>query len=82
MADDEDPLKELDRVWEFITPRLVRAERVYNQALTSLWVGNAGAAVATLTFIGVTWQNKLFHHWLLLVPLCAFVFGLIAMGLA
>ena len=81
MADDEDHLQELERVWEFITPRLVRAERIYNQALRSIWVGNAGAAVATLTFIGVTWQNKSFHHWLLLVPLCAFVLGLIVMGL-
>jgi hypothetical protein len=35
MTDDEERQeRELERVWEFITPRLERAERAYSQALT------------------------------------------------
>jgi hypothetical protein len=44
----------------FLKPRLDRAEHLYGQAITSLWVGNAGAALATLSFIGATWKNGAF----------------------
>jgi hypothetical protein len=74
----------LERRGEFIRPRLDRAERAYTQAVNALWIANAGAAAATLAFIGGTWQNTkqntIFHHWLL-VPLCLFVVGLMSMAL-
>jgi len=77
---DDDGLAELERVQEFLTPRLDRAERLYTQALNGLWLGNAGGALATLTLTGVTLQGGTFHHWLM-VPLCFFLFGLMSMGL-
>lgn len=84
MTDDEErqerELSELERVREFLRPRLDRAERLYGQVFTSLWLGNAGAALATLTFIGSALQKGAFRHFLL-VPLGLFVLGLIAMGL-
>src|SRR5437667_8818847 len=63
----------------FLKPRLERAERVYGQATTSLWIGNAGAALATLSFMGATWKSDTFPKSLL-VPLGFFVAGVIAMG--
>jgi hypothetical protein len=76
----ERELSQLERVQKFVRPRLERAERAYSQALTSLWLGNAGAALATLSFIGAAWQKGTFHRSLL-VPLFSFVLGLILMGL-
>jgi hypothetical protein len=78
--DEERHLHELERLQEFIIPHLDRAGRAYTQALNSLWIANAGAAVATLAFIGGTWQIAIFHHWLL-VSLCFFVLGLVSMAL-
>ena len=63
----------------FLQPRLERAERAFGQAMTSLWVGNAGAALATLSFIGATWKNNAFPK-VLLWPLVLFVLGIIFMG--
>ncbi len=63
----------------FLNPRLQRAERAYGQALRSLWLGNAGAALATLSFIGATWDNGVFPE-ILLWPLAFFVAGIIPMG--
>ncbi|MGQ0664207.1 MAG: hypothetical protein ACT4P2_11610 [Pseudomonadota bacterium] len=48
-------LRELEQVAEFLKPILERTVKVYDHAITSLWVGNAGAALATLAFIGTTW---------------------------
>lgn len=67
------------QVQSFLKSRLERAERAYGQALTSLWVGNAGAALATLSFIGATWKSDTFPK-VLLWPLGFFVFGVISMG--
>jgi hypothetical protein len=64
---------------EFVGPRLQRAERIYNHALTSLWLGNAGAAIASLSFIGAAWHDGKFPH-ALMWPLSFFVVGLVAMG--
>jgi hypothetical protein len=87
MTDNDDELREFqlrefekfERVQEFLTPRLDRAERLYTQALDGLWLSNAGGALATLTFIGATWQSGAFRHWLM-VRLCFFLFGLLSMG--
>jgi len=76
----ERELADLERVQEFVRPRLERAVRAYSQAITSLWLGNAGAALATLTFVGGIWQKGAFHRCLL-VPLPLFVLGLISVGL-
>ena len=76
---DEQKLEDFERVQRAIKPRLERAGRAYSQALTSLWLGNAGAAIATLSFIGAAWHNGKFPHALLL-PLTLFVGGLISMG--
>jgi hypothetical protein len=80
MNDYKDRQRELAQLDLFRKPRLERAERAYTQAITSLWLGNAGAAIATLSFIGVVSKNGEFHRSLL-VPLGFFVLGLISMGL-
>ena len=72
--------REQERAFEFIQPRLERAERAYNQALTSLWLGNGGATVAVLSFIGAAWRQGTFPHQLLF-PLWCFILGLICMGI-
>ena len=63
----------------FLIPRLRRAQRLYSQAITGLLLGNAGAALATLSFIGATWHDGGFHK-ALLWPLAFFVLGLIVIG--
>ncbi|MPY76556.1 MAG: hypothetical protein GEU87_20145 [Alphaproteobacteria bacterium] len=70
-----------EQVNAFLRPRLERAERIYRQALTSLWVGNAGAALATLGFIGSTWKDGGFSR-ILIAPLGLFGFGLIFIGIS
>jgi hypothetical protein len=64
----------------YIRPIFRRTSRAYNQMLTSLWLGNAGASLATLTFIGGALQKGAFPRFLL-VPLWFFVSGLIFMGI-
>jgi hypothetical protein len=71
--------QEQQKAFEFVKPRLERAERAYNQALTSLWLGNGGATVAVLSFIGAAWRQGTFPHQLL-YPLWCFILGLISMG--
>jgi hypothetical protein len=60
--------------------RLDFAERLYSQAMNSLWLGNAGAALATLSFIGAAWKVETFPK-ILLAPLAFFLLGLISMGI-
>ncbi len=55
------------------------AKRAYRQMLTSLWLGNGGASLAVLSFIGVAWKDGKFPHQLLW-PLTCFVLGLGSMG--
>lgn len=78
-ADHEAQLVQLEQVQEFLKPRIERAERSYSQALTGLWLGNAGAALATLSLIGVLLKGSSFPK-VLLLPLGCFVLGIIAMG--
>lgn len=75
----ERQLRDFESVQRALRPRLERAAHAYSQSLTSLWLGNAGAAIATLSFIGAAWHNGNFPHALLL-PLTLFVLGLISMG--
>lgn len=87
---EESRERDFERVQAAIKPRLERAARAYSQSLTSLWIGNAGAAIATLSFIGAAWRNGkevgaatihpvTFPH-ALLIPLTLFVLGLISMA--
>jgi hypothetical protein len=73
-------LRELERVQDLLEPRLNRVERIYSQAQKSLWIGNAGAALAMLSLIGTTWRggppSRLF-----LLTLGFFIAGLILMGI-
>jgi hypothetical protein len=76
---DEKRQREFAQLHQFKRPRIERAERAYTQALTSLWFANAGAAIATLSFIGIILQKGVFHRSLL-VPLGFFLLVLISMG--
>jgi hypothetical protein len=81
MSDEqaENQLREQERVQQFLEPRLRRAERAYAQAVKSLWLGNAGAAVASLSFLGATWRSGSPPRMILL-SFALFVCGLIALG--
>lgn len=72
--------REQQQAFEFVKPRLERAERAYNQALTSLWLGNGGATLAVLSFMGAAWHQGTFLRQLL-YPLSCFILGLILMGI-
>ena len=73
-------LQSLESARTYVRPRMRRAERIYNQALTSLWLGNAGAALAALSFVGAASQHGALNR-ALLIPLGCFVLGLVAMGI-
>lgn len=74
-------LEEQNYVYEgFVRPRLEEAKRVYDQGLTSLWIGNGAAALAVLSFIGAAWHDGQFPSKLLW-PLWCFVIGLVLMGI-
>jgi hypothetical protein len=81
MSDDNGDLREreIEGAQGFLKPRLEFAERLYSQAMNSLWLGNAGAALATLSFIGAAWKDGTFPKTLL-TPLAFFLAGLISMG--
>jgi hypothetical protein len=76
----EEQQRSVALVRKLLNPRLERAELAYGQAVRSLWLGNAGAALATLSFIGAAWKGAPSLR-ILLVPFGFFVFGLIAMGI-
>lgn len=67
-------------VQDILNPQLKRAERAYNQALTSLWVANGAAALATLNFVAGTWHSGSSIRGLLW-PLGLFMAGLVCMGI-
>lgn len=73
-------LADIDNVRKHYRPRIDQAERYYSQALTSLWLGNGGAALATLSFVGGLLQKGCSSNLTLLTPLWLFVLGLISMG--
>jgi hypothetical protein len=84
VSDDDDSserqLRDQELVSKFVQSRLKPTETIYQQAITSLWLGNGAAAGAALTFIGATWKDGRFPHQLLW-PLTFFVLGLISMGI-
>jgi hypothetical protein len=55
MSDDDADFRkrEIERVVGFLKPRLDFAKRIYSLAMNSLWLGNAGAALATLSWCSV-----------------------------
>jgi hypothetical protein len=85
MSDDQDDAETEFERWnqvyeEYVRPRLERAEKAYNQALASLWLGNGAAALAALSAIGASWRQGQQFPSLLLWPLWFFVLGLVSMG--
>jgi hypothetical protein len=84
MSDEQDDAETQFERWnqvyeEFVRPRLERAEKAYNQALASLWLGNGAAALAALSAVGAFWRQGQFPS-LLLWPLWLFVLGLVSIG--
>jgi hypothetical protein len=82
MSDDDGDFRqrEIEQVQGFLRPWLALAEKIYSQAMNSLWLGNAGASLTTLSFIGAAWKNGTFPK-ILLAPLAFFLTGLISMGI-
>jgi hypothetical protein len=70
---------DLERAQAFVESRAALAEKIYSQAINSLWLGNSGAALATLSFIGAAWKNGEIPR-VLLWPLGFFILGVISMG--
>jgi hypothetical protein len=81
LSDDqaETQFREQEQVQKFLEPRLRRAERAYTQAIKTLWLGNAGAAIASLSFLGATWHQGS-PPKMTLWSFAIFVFGLVALG--
>jgi hypothetical protein len=73
-------LRDLEIAERLLQPRRDRAERAYDRALTTLWVGNGGAALATLAYITANRHDGTFTRSLL-VPLVLFVVGLAVTGI-
>ena len=70
---------DLERAQAFADSRAELAEKIFSQAINSLWLGNCGAALATLSFIGAAWKDGGFPR-VLLWPLGFFILGVISMG--
>lgn len=68
-----------DRAQAFVERHAELAEKIYSQAINSLWLGNSGAALATLSFIGAAWKDGGFPR-ALVWPLGLFIAGIISMG--
>jgi hypothetical protein len=73
--------RDLEIAEKILKLRRDRAERAYDRALTTLWVGNAGAALATLAYITANRHDGTFTRSLL-VPLVLFVLGLAVIGIS
>src|SRR5712691_4937127 len=85
MSDAEDRVRDFEerdteRAQAFVEARVELAGKVYSQAINSLWLGNSGAALATLSFVGATWKDGRFPK-ALLWPLGLFILGVISMGI-
>jgi hypothetical protein len=68
-----------ERAESFVRSLVEFAEKIYSQGINSLWLGNSGAALATLSFIGATWKADGFPKTLLW-PLGLFILGVILMA--
>jgi hypothetical protein len=64
-----------------LAERWDRAERAYDRILTTLWISNAGATLATLAYITANRHDGTFTRSLL-VPLVLFVVGLTIPGVS
>src|SRR4051794_12999478 len=82
-ADDEIDRQEseLKLVHDFLQPRIDRLQQSYAQAINRLWLGNAGAALATLSFIGASGLQSNPVRAAMLVPLACFASGLLTLGI-
>ena len=86
MAHDQDQaaqarVRELENAEKILSSRRNAAERAYDRVLTSLLVGNAGAALATVAYITANRHDGTFTRSLL-VPLVLFVVGLSVPGIS
>ena len=72
---------DLHRAQAFVRSRAELTEKIFSQAVNSLWLANSGAALATLSFIGAAWKDGRFPRALLL-PLGFFILGVISMGVS
>jgi hypothetical protein len=45
------------RAQAFVLSKIEVADKLFLQAITSLFLGNAGPAIGTLAFVGATWKN-------------------------
>jgi hypothetical protein len=75
----ETRFREYQRSVEAIDRTVANLQPAYIQALNSIWIANAGASLATLSFIGATF-HKSGPRLILLSTLGCFVLGLISMG--
>lgn len=60
-----------ERAQAFVQSRLDAADKIYSQAINGLILGNSGAALAVLAFVGATWKDGKFPK-LQLLPLARF----------
>jgi len=72
---------ELKFAHDFLQPRVDRLQKSYAQAINRLWLGNAGAALATLSFIGASGTQNSSVRAAMLVPLACFACGLLTLGI-
>ena len=72
--------REYQRGLKAIDRAVANLQPAYRQALNSIWIANAGASVAALSFIGATFHEERSHLTLLSTLVC-FVSGLISMGI-
>jgi hypothetical protein len=77
MGSERSNLDEAERVPRAALSSLERAPQAYTQALTKLWLANAGLAIANLCFIATDWRAGPDAH---LVSKILFVLGLITSG--
>jgi hypothetical protein len=57
---DEKALREYDLLEAIRRPRLQRAKTAYKQAITGIWAGNGGAALAMIGLIEAAWTDGSF----------------------
>jgi hypothetical protein len=77
MGRQKSNLDDAERVPRAALSQLERAPRAYTQALTKLWLANAGLAIANLCFIATDWRAGPDAHS---VSKILFVLGLVTSG--
>jgi hypothetical protein len=78
---DRARIRELETAETILKPMRDRAERAYHRVFTTLWVGNASAALATVVYITANRHDGTFTRSLL-IPLVLFVVGLSVTGIS